>query len=91
VSDEQMKKLHPGGFQPPPQPANALGLGGHDEFKNGADDQVGAAQDLCNAATKVNISCTVHTIATFHTWQFAAYAFNDALPWLAGQIGTPSH
>ncbi|MDT5365285.1 MAG: hypothetical protein QOC69_7047, partial [Mycobacterium sp.] len=45
----------------------------------------------CDAATKVNISCSVHTIATFHTWQFAAYAFADALPWLAGQIGTPSH
>jgi S-formylglutathione hydrolase FrmB len=89
VSDEQMKKLMPGGFHPPPQPANALGYGGHDEWRDGAEDQVGAAQDLCHAATAVNISCSVHTIATFHTWQFAAYAFADALPWLAGQISTP--
>ncbi len=90
VSDDQIKKLFPGGFHPPPQPANALGYGGHDEWRNGAEDQVGAAQDLCHAATAVNISCSVHTIATFHTWQFAAYAFSDALPWLAGQIGVPA-
>ncbi|BBZ28803.1 hypothetical protein MMAD_30980 [Mycolicibacterium madagascariense] len=91
VSDEQMKKLLPsGGFHPPPQPANALGFGGHDEWKNGAEDQVGAAQDLCNAGLKVGISCTVHTVATFHTWQFAAYAFSEALPWVAGQITAPA-
>jgi S-formylglutathione hydrolase FrmB len=90
ISDDQMKKLLPGGFHPPSQPAKALGYGGHDEWRNGAEDQVGAAQDLCHAATEVNISCSVHTIATFHTWQFAAYAVSDALPWLVGQISTPA-
>jgi S-formylglutathione hydrolase FrmB len=88
VSDDQMKALAGSGFHPRPQPQNALGFGGHDEWANGAADQVGAAQDLCQAATAVNISCTVHTIATFHTWQFAAYAFSEALPWLATQLHT---
>jgi S-formylglutathione hydrolase FrmB len=31
----------------------------------------------------------VHTLVSYHTWQFAAQAFSDALPWLAGQIHTP--
>jgi S-formylglutathione hydrolase FrmB len=89
VSEEQKKAFLSGGFQPPPQPQNPLGYGGHDEWSNGAADQVGAAQDLCRAATAVKISCSVHTIATFHTWQFAAYAFSDALPWLTSQVSTP--
>jgi S-formylglutathione hydrolase FrmB len=88
VSDDQMKALAGSGFHPRPQPQNPLGFGGHDEWANGAADQVDAARDLCRAATAVNISCTVHTIATFHTWQFAAYAFTDALPWLATQLRT---
>ena len=88
VSEEQLKALAGGSFHSRPQPSNPLGFGGHDEWANGAEDQVGAARDLCRAATAVNIACTVHTIATYHTWQFAAYAFSDALPWLAAQLHT---
>lgn len=76
-------------FHAPPHPSTPLGYGGHDEWHGGFGDE-GAAQDLCTAATAVNISCSVHTITTFHTWQFAAYAFSDALPWLAAQIQTPA-
>ncbi|CAN5608031.1 alpha/beta hydrolase-fold protein [soil metagenome] len=70
-----------------PQPNSPLGFGGHDDFKD--TDETGAAEDLCAVGTGVGISCSVHTLISYHTWQFAAQAFSDALPWLAGQIHTP--
>ncbi|MCV7230596.1 alpha/beta hydrolase-fold protein [Mycolicibacterium komossense] len=70
-----------------PQPNSPLGFGGHDDFKD--TDETGAAEDLCAVGTAVGISCSVHTLVSYHTWQFAAQAFSDALPWLAGQIHTP--
>ena len=76
-------------FRAPPQPSAPLGYGGHHDWSGGFGDG-SAARDLCAAASAVNISCSVHTITTFHTWQFAAYAFADALPWMAGQIHTPA-
>jgi len=71
-----------------PQPSAPLGYGGHDEWRG--PDESGVAQQLCTAATAVNISCSVHAMVSFHTWQFAAKAFSEALPWLAGQLHTPS-
>ncbi len=71
----------------PAQPAGPLGYGGHDDWHN--PDENGAAQDLCKAATAVHITCTVHTVDSFHSWQFASRAFSDALPWIATQIHTP--
>jgi len=53
-------------------------------------DENGAARDLCAAAVAVDIGCTVHTVASGHTWQFAARAFSDALPWLVSQVHPPS-
>ena len=35
------------------------------------------------------IRCAVVTQAGRHDWPFAAQAFADALPWLAGRLGTP--
>jgi S-formylglutathione hydrolase FrmB len=70
-----------------PQPNTPLGFGGHDDWHDA--DEAGAAQDLCAVGTAVGISCSVHTLVSFHTWQFAAQAFSDALPWIAGQIQTP--
>jgi S-formylglutathione hydrolase FrmB len=75
-------------FKNRPQPIAPLGYGGHDEWHN--NDETGAAQDLCAAATAVGISCTVHTLVSFHTWPFASRAFTDALPWIATQIHTPA-
>jgi S-formylglutathione hydrolase FrmB len=73
---------------PPPQPVGPLGYGGHEDWDN--NDQSGAPEDLCRAATAVTISCSVHKIISFHTWQFAARAFSDALPWMAAELHTPT-
>ncbi len=70
-----------------PQSDAPSGFGGHDEFRD--SDEAGAADDLCTTAKTVGISCSVHRIISFHTWQFAERAFSDALPWLAAQIKTP--
>jgi S-formylglutathione hydrolase FrmB len=70
-----------------PQSDAPSGFGGHDEFRD--SDEAGAADDLCVTAQTVGISCMVHRIISFHTWQFAERAFSDALPWLAAQIKTP--
>ena len=75
-------------FRGRPQPSAPLGFGGHDEWHGPPDDD-GVAQELCSAATAVNITCSVHAMISFHTWQFAAKAFSEALPWLATQIHTP--
>jgi S-formylglutathione hydrolase FrmB len=72
----------------PAQPSGPLGYGGHDDWHN--PDEKGAAQDLCKAATAVAIACSVQTVDSFHSWQFAALAFSDALPWITAQIHTPS-
>ncbi len=76
------------GLHAPPKPSAPLGYGGHDEWRD--NDQTGAADDLCRAATAVDISCSVHRIVSFHTWQFATRGFSDALPWLAAQLHTPA-
>jgi S-formylglutathione hydrolase FrmB len=70
-----------------PQPSAPLGYGGHDEWRG--PDPSGLQQDLCAAATKLNIPCSVHTMVSFHTWQFATKAFSEALPWLAATVHTP--
>jgi S-formylglutathione hydrolase FrmB len=70
-----------------PQPNSPLGFGGHDDYKD--TDETGAAEDLCAVGQSVGIGCSVHTLVSYHTWQFAAQAFSDALPWLAAQIQTP--
>ena len=53
-------------------------------------DVAGAANDLCRAGTAVNISCSVHSLVSGHTWQFATKAFTDALPWIAARLSPPN-
>jgi S-formylglutathione hydrolase FrmB len=48
-----------------------------------------AAQSLCASGTAAGIDCAVVARPGHHDWPFAAAAFAEALPWLAGQIGTP--
>ncbi len=48
-----------------------------------------AAQSLCASGTSAGIDCAVVARPGHHDWPFAAQAFAEALPWLAGQIGTP--
>jgi S-formylglutathione hydrolase FrmB len=44
---------------------------------------------LCGLARSNGIDCSVTALPGQHDWPFAATAFANALPWLAGQLGTP--
>ena len=54
----------------------------------GAD--LDAARQLCTAATRDGIGCTVRNIPGRHTWQFAAHAFTRALLWLVERSTAPT-
>jgi S-formylglutathione hydrolase FrmB len=76
----------------PPTAVNAAnggnGLGGRDAAGR-TSDQTAAAESLCGLGTSNGIDCAVVAQPGKHDWPFAAHAFAAALPWLAGQIGTP--
>ena len=78
---------------PPPTAINAAnaggnGLGGSDASGR-TNDQTEAANSLCGLGAANGIECGVIPQTGKHDWPFAAHAFAAALPWLAGQIGTP--
>ncbi len=84
-----------GATSPPPptfNPASANGggngLGGRDAAGR-TSDQTTAATSLCGLGAANGIQCAVVAQPGKHDWPFAAHAFASALPWLAGQIGTP--
>jgi S-formylglutathione hydrolase FrmB len=54
-----------------------------------ANDQTAAANSLCAIGSANGIKCAVVMQPGKHDWPFAARAFAAALPWLAGQLGTP--
>jgi hypothetical protein len=65
-----------------------VGFGGHgdeDQFR-----EKGALPDLCAAALAVKIGCTLRVYTGYHTWQFGARAFSDALPWIAQRVHAPT-
>jgi S-formylglutathione hydrolase FrmB len=49
----------------------------------------GAADSLCSLARAYGVNCVVNVQPSKHDWPFAAQVFTTALPWLAGQLGTP--
>jgi hypothetical protein len=51
--------------------------------------QTVAAHSLCGVGSAHGIRCAVVERPGKHDWPFAAQAFSAALPWLAGQLGTP--
>ena len=51
--------------------------------------QLAAAESLCALGRANGIDCAVVTEPGRHDWPFAGRAFASALPWLAGQLGTP--
>ena len=57
--------------------------------QRGANDQTVAANSLCGVGAANGINCAVVSQPGKHDWPFASHAFAAALPWLAGQIGTP--
>jgi S-formylglutathione hydrolase FrmB len=81
-ADDKTKNLpdHP---QDRPVP---VGYGGYGDEK--AFREKGALPDLCAAAVAVNIGCTLRVYPGYHTWQFGARAFSDALPWIAQRVHT---
>lgn len=52
-------------------------------------EQTAAASTLCALGAAEGIDCTVAVQPGMHDWPFATQAFAAALPWLAGQLGTP--
>ena len=68
---------------------NAIGLGGRDAAGN-PGDQTEAGHTLCTLGKADGIDCAVHASPGKHDWPFASQAFESSLPWLAGQLGTPS-
>ncbi|HTZ13633.1 MAG TPA: alpha/beta hydrolase-fold protein [Mycobacterium sp.] len=68
--------------------ADAIGLGGQDNVRY-PDDQTEAAHRLCRLGRANGIDCAVVAQAGKHDWPFASRAFAAALPWLAGELGTP--
>nr|WP_239029408.1 alpha/beta hydrolase-fold protein [Pseudonocardia acidicola] len=84
------RPAHPGWGGPAGGGADS-GLGGHyGAGAGGGGNQTAEADQLCAAATKDGIQCSVHLQPGGHTWQFASGAFADALPWMAGRLqGTP--
>ena len=68
--------------------ANGTGLGGKDAAVH-VSDQAAAANSLCALGAANGINCAVVAQPGKHDWPFADHAFAAALPWLAGQVGTP--
>jgi S-formylglutathione hydrolase FrmB len=52
-------------------------------------DTAASANYLCDLASSYGIDCAVVAEPTKHDWPSAAKVFADALPWLAGKIGSP--
>jgi len=66
----------------------AVAVGAHDPVAN-PEGQDFAANSLCTAGSAHGVRCAVVSQPGSHDWPFAAQAFADALPWLAGRLGTP--
>lgn len=71
------------------QPQPTVTLVANRRTPNSGGDQTVAANTLCGLGSANGIDCAVVSQAGKHDWPFAARAFAAALPWLAGQIGTP--
>lgn len=52
-------------------------------------DTAAAADSLCTLGRAHGIDCAVVAQPGKHDWPFAGRVFTTALPWLAGQLGTP--
>ncbi len=66
----------------------AIGLAGREAAAD-PGNQTAAAYSLCALGRADGIDCAVLPQPGKHDWPFADRAFAAALPWLAGQLGTP--
>ena len=77
----------PARYFPPgdrPLPAGALA-----DWDNHSEDHTKTAAQLCELLSSSGIECSVNGYPGGHDYASAAVGFADALPWLAGRIGTP--
>lgn len=63
-------------------------VAGHDAATN-PSNQTAAANALCALGRANGIDCVVVPQPGKHDWPFADQVFERALPWLAGELGTP--
>jgi len=68
--------------------AGSIRLAGRDAAAN-PSNQTAAAYSLCALGRANGIDCAVLPQPGKHDWPFADRVFVAALPWLAGQLGTP--
>ena len=68
--------------------AGSIRLAGRDAAAN-PSNQTAAAYSLCALGRANGIDCAVLPQPGKHDWPFADRVFAAALPWLAGQLGTP--
>lgn len=54
-----------------------------------AGNPMAAARTLCGLGIRNGVDCAILPQPGKHDWPFAARVLASALPWLAGQIGTP--
>jgi S-formylglutathione hydrolase FrmB len=66
----------------------SIRLAGRDAAAN-PSNQTAAAYSLCALGRANGIDCAVRPQPGKHDWPFAGRVFVAALPWLAGQLGTP--
>lgn len=71
-----------------PITGSAAGFAGGAVAANPGDPAT-AAYSLCTLGRAHDIDCAVVPQPGRHDWPFAGRAFAAALPWLAGQLGTP--
>lgn len=61
----------------------------HPDWDNYSEDHRKTANQLCELLSAHGIECSVVGYRGGHDFPSAANGFRDALPWLAGRIGTP--
>ncbi|WP_319437075.1 alpha/beta hydrolase [Mycobacterium sp. RTGN5] len=81
VSSDTSSEYRPGNTGTPPTPPA--------EWDTNSEDHGDIAQALCSLVSSYGIECAVVNHHASHDFQGAGFAFADALPWLAGKIGTP--
>ena len=53
------------------------------------DETATAADSLAQTATANGVQSSILTSLGKHDWQFGEAVFEQTLPWLAGELGTP--
>ena len=72
--------------------ANDPGASGTVDLSNDdrhSEDHVATANQLCGVASSHGMECAVVPASGNHDFSSAGAAFAEALPWLAGKLGTP--